>query len=183
VSTPHPPPTAPNSARIPSRLTDPSLPWLGLVWMEPEPAAGRPVLAEGAAHAGGEEGPLRGEARRPRQQARMVRLPPSSSLPFPRSSIIIIIYTFRSSIVQSARGVSGVTTDLAKCRRSGRVFLPFLNNTFSAALTSFPEDHLTMVDREQGSRQGNSLRCLLVCFGESAADDFSLDVVDFPDLT
>jgi hypothetical protein len=40
-----------------------------------------------------------------------------------------------------------------------------------------------MVDREQGSRQGNSLRCLLVCFGESAADDFSLDVVDFPDLT
>jgi len=33
-----------------------------------------PVLAEGAAHARGEEGPLRDEARRPWQQARMVRL-------------------------------------------------------------------------------------------------------------
>ena len=33
-----------------------------------------PVLAEGAAHTGGEEGPLRDEARRPWQQARMVRL-------------------------------------------------------------------------------------------------------------
>jgi hypothetical protein len=44
--------------------------------MELEPAAGRPILAEGVAHAGGEE-PLRGEASRPWQQARMVRLLPS----------------------------------------------------------------------------------------------------------
>lgn len=39
---------------------------------EPRHARRLPVLAEGAAHAGGEEGPVRGEARRPRQQARMV---------------------------------------------------------------------------------------------------------------
>ena len=44
--------------------------------LELDPVAGRPILAEGVAHGGGEE-PLRGEARRPRQQAQMVRLPPS----------------------------------------------------------------------------------------------------------
>ena len=33
-----------------------------------------PVLTKGVAQAGGEEGPLRDEARRPWQQARMVRL-------------------------------------------------------------------------------------------------------------
>jgi hypothetical protein len=44
--------------------------------------AGRPLLAEGAAHAGGEEGPLRDEARRPQQQARMVRLISLSRLLF-----------------------------------------------------------------------------------------------------
>jgi hypothetical protein len=85
------PPTPPsdNSARIPSHFTDLALLCFallcfGMVWMELEPAAelelepaaGRPILVEGVAHGGGEE-PLRGEARRPRQQAQMVRLAPS----------------------------------------------------------------------------------------------------------
>jgi hypothetical protein len=76
------PPPVSDSARNHSCSADP-----GLVWTKPEPAAGRPVLAEGAAHAGGEEGPVRGEARRPRQQARMVRLP-LPLFPFPSAYII-----------------------------------------------------------------------------------------------
>ena len=51
-----------DSTQNPSGFSDPSL-----------ELAGKPLLPEGAAHAGGEEGPLRDEARRPQQQARMVR--------------------------------------------------------------------------------------------------------------
>ena len=51
-----------DSTQNPSGFSDPSL-----------ELAGRSLLPEGAAHAGGEEGPLRDEARRPQQQARMVR--------------------------------------------------------------------------------------------------------------
>jgi hypothetical protein len=59
--------------------------------MELEPAAGRPILVEGVAHAGGEE-PLRGEARRPWQQARMVRLLPSSILQPARGVSPVVLY-------------------------------------------------------------------------------------------
>ena len=62
-SHPCPPPiSAPDSTQNPIGFSDPSL-----------ELAGRSLLPEGAAHAGGEEGPLRDEARRPQQQARMVR--------------------------------------------------------------------------------------------------------------
>ena len=57
-----PPISAPDSTHNPSGFSDLTL-----------ELAGRPLLPEGAAHAGGEEGPLRDEARRPQQQARMVR--------------------------------------------------------------------------------------------------------------